>query len=111
MARKKNLDRTELLVLALLSREDLYGYQMIAELDRQSNHTFSMKEGTLYPVLHSLENAGAVSSYRAASTAGKERKYYHLTRAGLALLQEEQQDWQEYSAAVNAVLQNALNPA
>ena len=37
MARKKNLDRTELLVLALLSREDLYGYQMIAELDRQSN--------------------------------------------------------------------------
>ena len=110
MARKKNLDRTELLVLALLSQEDLYGYQMIAELDRQSNHTFSMKEGTLYPVLHSLENAGAVSSYRAASTAGKERKYY-LTRAGLALLQEEQQDWQEYSAAVNAVLQNALNPA
>lgn len=82
MAKKTNLDHTELLVLSLLAQEDMYGYQMIAELARQSDHTFEMKEGTLYPVLHTLEHGGAVSSYRAAATAGKERKYYHLTKKG-----------------------------
>lgn len=111
MAKRKNIDHTELLVLSLLSREDMYGYQMIAELARQSDHTFEMKEGTLYPVLHSLEHDGAVSSYRAAATAGKERKYYHLTKKGLELLQTESEEWRSYSEAVNAVLQNALGLA
>ena len=73
MAKKTNLDHTELLVLSLLAQEDMYGYQMIAELARQSDHTFEMKEGTLYPVLHTLEHGGAVSSYRAAATAGIKR--------------------------------------
>lgn len=111
MAKRKNIDHTELLVLSLLSQEDMYGYQMIAELARQSDHTFEMKEGTLYPVLHSLEHDGAVSSYRAAATAGKERKYYHLTKKGLELLQAESEEWRCYSGAVNAVLQNALGLA
>ena len=111
MAKKKSMEHTELLVLSLLSQENMYGYQMITELERQSDHTFQMKEGTLYPILHGLEHEGAVSSYRAAATAGKERKYYHLTKKGLELLQEEQAEWQEYSTAVNAVLQNALGLA
>lgn len=46
---------TTLLVLSLLSGEDKYGYQMIAELEAKSDNTFSMKEGTLYPILHTLE--------------------------------------------------------
>ena len=46
---------TTLLVLSLLSREEMYGYQMITELDRRSDHTFELKEGTLYPILHGLE--------------------------------------------------------
>ena len=44
-----------LLVLSLLEKEDMYGYQMITELSRRSNDTFQMKEGTLYPILHALE--------------------------------------------------------
>ena len=111
MAKRKTIDHTELLVLSLLSQADMYGYQMIAELERQSNHTFEMREGTLYPVLHGLEQSGAVSSYRAAPTAGKERKYYHLTKKGLELLQEEEQEWRTYSTAVNAVLENAMGLA
>ena len=49
-------------MLSLLSQQDMYGYQMIAELEKQSNRTFAMKEGTLYPVLHMLEHEGVVSS-------------------------------------------------
>ena len=56
--KKQNIEHTQLLVLSLLSGEDMYGYQMIVELARRSDHTFEMKEGTLYPVLHGLEKEG-----------------------------------------------------
>ena len=58
MAKKQTMDHAQLLVLSLLAGEDMYGYQMIVELARRSDHTFEMKEGTLYPVLHGLERAG-----------------------------------------------------
>ena len=51
MERKQTMEHTSLLVLSLLQGQDLYGYQMITELERRSDHTFQMKEGTLYPVL------------------------------------------------------------
>ena len=53
-----------LLVLSLLEKEDMYGYQMITELSRRSNDTFQMKEGTLYPILHALEKGKYLSSYQ-----------------------------------------------
>lgn len=102
--KKKSLEHTQLLVLSLLSREDLYGYQMIVELARRSDHTFEMKEGTLYPVLHGLEQQGMVEAYEKQAPTGRSRKYYHLTRKGQALLREETQAWERYSTAVNAVL-------
>ena len=58
--KRQNIDHTQLLVLSLLAGEDMYGYQMIVELARRSDHTFEMKEGTLYPVLHGLERQGMV---------------------------------------------------
>ena len=51
-----------LLVLTLLEKEDMYGYQMITELSRRSNDTFQMKEGTLYPILHALEKGKYLSA-------------------------------------------------
>ena len=59
MAKKQTMDHAQLLVLSLLAGEDMYGYQMIVELARRSDHTFEMKEGTLYPVLHGLERPDA----------------------------------------------------
>ena len=55
---------SSLRVLSVLGTGDMYGYQMIVELARRSDHTFEMKEGTLYPVLHSLERDGLVYSQR-----------------------------------------------
>ena len=62
MAKKQTMDHAQLLVLSLLAGEDMYGYQMIVELARRSDHTFEMKEGTLNPVLHGLERDGGVSA-------------------------------------------------
>lgn len=103
MERKKTLEHTSLLVLSLLADQDLYGYQMITELERRSDQTFHMKEGTLYPVLKKLENAGAVTSYEADAN-GRTRKYYHITRSGLKHLAEEKEAWARYAHGVNSVL-------
>ena len=101
--KKQNMDRTRLLVMGLLSGGDMYGYQMIVELERRSDGTFSMKEGTLYPVLHGLEQAGFVEAYQQEAPTGRLRKYYHLTRKGGSMLETEKESWERYSHAVNAV--------
>ena len=105
--KKKSIDHTKLLVLSLLSGEDMYGYQMIVELGRRSNRTFEMKEGTLYPVLHGLEKDGYVEAYQQEAPTGRVRKYYHLTRKGGAALKTEETAWETYSGAVNAVLRSS----
>ena len=71
-----------LLVLALLEREDMYGYQMIEELSRRSNDAFQFQEGTLYPILHGLEKGKYLSGYQQQAPSGRMRKYYRLTRKG-----------------------------
>ena len=93
-----------LLVLSLLASEDMYGYQMIAQLEERSDHTFSMKEGTLYPILHTLEKDGAVKSYEKEAPTGRMRKYYRITRKGLRLLDEKKEEWVEFTHTVNAIL-------
>jgi len=108
MKKKQSMEHTQLLVLSLLAGEDMYGYQMIMELARRSDHTFEMKEGTLYPVLHGLEKDGFVEAYQQEASTGRMRKYYHLTRKGAAQLHTEKEAWERYSGAVNAVLHSSL---
>lgn len=93
-----------LLVLSLLEKEDMYGYQMITELSRRSNDTFQMKEGTLYPILHALEKGKYLSSYQQEAPTGRVRKYYHVTRRGLELLSEKKAEWEQFSHGVDQVL-------
>ena len=102
--KKQAIEHTRLLALSLLAGEDMYGYQMIVELARRSNHTVDMKEGTLYPVLHGLEQEGFVEAYRKQAPTGRERKYYRLARKGQGALREEEAAWRRYSGAVNDVL-------
>ena len=101
--KKKSIDHTQLLLLKLLSAEDMYGYQIILELARRSSNVFEMKEGTLYPVLKKLENSGYVTSYQAEAN-GRTRKYYRLTQSGRKELDRETAAWQAYSHGINSVL-------
>lgn len=98
-----------MLVMALLRERDMYGYQMIEELRRRSDHTFDLKAGTLYPLLHALEEKGWISSYQEDADTARPRKYYHLTKSGRAQLAEKQAQWRGYSRAVNKVLEGGLN--
>jgi DNA-binding PadR family transcriptional regulator len=94
---------TTLLILELLKNEDLYGYQMIEHLEKRSNNIFTLKAGTLYPLLHSLEQQGAVSSYDIEEN-NRTRKYYSLTSAGRKLLSDKKEEWNAFFNAVNNVL-------
>lgn len=95
---------TPMLVLSLLKDGDKYGYEMVEELAKRSDNTFALKEGTLYPLLHSLEKEGLVSSYIQNAPSGRQRKYYRLTPAGKAQLEYKEQEWRVFSEKVNAVL-------
>jgi len=69
---------TSMLILSLLNEENMYGYEMIKRLQEKSENVFELKEGTLYPILHSLEENNLIWSYWDDSTA-KKRKYYTIT--------------------------------
>ena len=98
-----------MLVLALLEGSDMYGYQIIEELSRRSSDVFEMKEGTLYPILHALEKAKCLTSYRQEASSGRERKYYHLTRRGKQLLDEKRSEWEKFHQGVNDVLRGGAD--
>ena len=95
---------TTLLVLSLLRGGDKYGYEMIAELAQRSDNTFELKEGTLYPLLHTLEKGKYVSSYQREATTGRVRKYYHMTKKGQSLLTDKTEEWALFSSKVNGVI-------
>ena len=70
----------DMLILRLLEEKDMYGYEMIDTLRGRSNQVFELKAGTLYPLLHSLESKGYVSSYEEAAPGGKSRRYWRPRR-------------------------------
>ena len=92
------------LILKLLESGDQYGYQMIRELRERSEDVFHLKAGTLYPLLHSLEEKGLVTAYEREAAAGRPRRYYHLTKEGQAALREKEAAWHTYADAVGRVL-------
>ena len=103
--KKQSIEHTHLLILSLLAGEDMYGYQMIEELRRRSDDTFSLKAGTLYPLLHSLEQKGYIIAWEENSDSPRTRRYYHLTDAGKAQLAEKETEWRTYAGAMLRVLE------
>ena len=95
---------TPMLILSLLRDRDMYGYEMVAELAKRSDDTFLLKEGTLYPLLHTMEKNKWLTSYTSPTPSGRERKYYRITSAGRAQLVEKEAEWKIFSQKVNAVL-------
>lgn len=102
---------TSTLILKLLSEKDMYGYEMIETLANRSDHTFDLKAGTLYPILHTLEKNEWVESYEQKASGERVRKYYHLTKKGNKALCEKQAEWETYASAVNRVLNGGVRHA
>lgn len=89
-----------LVILGLLNREDMYGYQLVMETERISEGKLTTQEGSLYPVLYKLQDAGFVSARRVQVGKRMTRIYYHLEPAGEVHLQELIQEYKDTTQAV-----------
>lgn len=92
-----------MMILRLLDEKDMYGYEMIDTLRKRSQNVFELKAGTLYPLLHNLEEKKYLTSYE-EEALGKVRKYYSITKEGRKHLEEKKEEWEQYSRAVGNVL-------
>lgn len=95
---------TTTLILSLLNSKPMYGYEIIKELESKSNGIFSFKEGTIYPILHSLEEKELIVSYWGEGTGKRKRKYYKINNQGKELIQEKKEEWSVFKNAVDEVL-------
>ncbi|MBO1003001.1 PadR family transcriptional regulator [Pseudogracilibacillus auburnensis] len=99
---------TSLIVLQLLFEEDMYGYQIVKEMEKRSENTLKIKEGTLYPALHKLEEQGCISSYWVEQAKGPARKYYQITTDGQKILDAKTKEWNVFTKVINRLLEKPL---
>jgi len=101
--------KTGLLGMVLLdvmnrSPEPLYGYRIIKEIEKLSDGGFVLPEGTVYPILNSLESRGLLKSEWGKGSEGPRRKYYSMTRTGKKLLSEMLSDWRNVSRTIEKMV-------
>ncbi|MCY6960235.1 PadR family transcriptional regulator [Clostridium brassicae] len=95
---------TVILILKLLDKKTMYGYEMIKSIEEKSNGIFSFKEGTLYPILHTLESKNLVESFWEQGDGKRKRKYYKITDKGKLELKEKKEEWNTFRTAVDKIL-------
>lgn len=101
-----NMDRElkrgtlEMLILRLLHEKDLYGYEIVTTLHERTEGGITMKEGTLYPVLYRMDDAGFVEAYWETQERAVPRKYYRITESGRTQLHALEKQWRVFTRAV-----------
>ncbi|GIN95259.1 putative DNA-binding protein YwzG [Siminovitchia terrae] len=95
---------TSLLILQLLQDHPMYGYELAKVMEKRSDHTLQVREGTLYPALHKLEHQGYIESYWEKQEKGKARKYYRLTAEGVKMLEVKTKEWTLFSKMMDRML-------
>src|ERR1700761_9414794 len=96
-----------LLILALLSRKPMYGYEIAATVHRDTDGTFTWREGSLYPGLNKLEADGLIVGKGEEKETGRKRRYYHITRKGRVALTGKVKSWTDLCQAVNSILEKS----
>ena len=95
---------TGLLLLALLGRREMYGYELVAELRRQTDAVIDLPEGTVYPALRRLERQGLISGRWVDVADAPRRRYYALTKDGERALASGRRSWRRLASATEAIL-------
>jgi len=93
----------ELLVLRLLARQEMYGYEIVRAVRLVTGEAISLGEGVIYPVLHGLERGGAVRAKRKAVN-GRTRVYYSLTTKGRSRFERLTNEWDRISGGIHSAL-------
>lgn len=90
-------------VLQLLERREMYGYELVQALSRQTDGVLAMGQSTLYPLLYNLESKRLVRSRWKAAPSGRQRKYYALTKKGGARLRAYRRQWRGLLNALEGI--------
>ena len=93
----------ELLILRLLSKQEMYGYELVLAIRSQTGSIIAVGEGVVYPVLHGLERDGALKSRR-KNVNGRSRIYYALTSSGSRRLTQLSETWINLAGAIHKML-------
>lgn len=94
-----------LLILSLLSRKSMYGYEIAATVHRDTDGAFTWREGSLYPNLHKMEADGLIVGEWEEKETGRKRRYYKITKKGREALRDKVQSWKDLFRAVNQILE------
>lgn len=94
----------DLLILKTLSTGDLHGWDIAKRIAVVTRDRLTLKQGSLYPALHRLENRGWIEAEWGVSEAGRAAKFYRLTKVGKKQLAEEKESWLGFAAAMASVL-------
>jgi PadR family transcriptional regulator PadR len=97
----------DVLILKSLAREPRHGWAIAKHIQAVSNDVLQIKQGSLYPALHRLEQQGFIQAEWMTGDAGRDIKVYSLTRAGRRQLEAESTQWERLSAAIQLTLRNA----
>ncbi|MBN3853694.1 MULTISPECIES: PadR family transcriptional regulator [Paraburkholderia] len=100
----------DLTILAALDKQSMHGYALIAHLREVSDGLFDFPEGTIYPVLHALEQKGFVESDWEIGESGRKRRSYSITAAGKTELAGKAARWAQFSKAIDRFLRAAKVP-
>jgi len=98
----------DILFLALIEKEDLYGYEIAKRLKEKSNELYCMGEGTLYPALQRLEKQKLINAYWQDSESGGRRKYYSITEEGKKELSKKLNEWDLLNNLINSCREGYL---
>ncbi len=94
----------DLLVLKAVSLGPLHGYGILLRIQQLSQQMFEIEQGSLYPALYRLEQAGLIESEWGVSDNNRRAKFYRLTRSGSTRLRKQTEQWTLFSTAVGHVL-------
>jgi PadR family transcriptional regulator PadR len=97
----------DLLILRTLVRGPQHGYGLAVHIQQVSDEVLRVEEGSLYPALHRIEQAGWISSEWGRSENNHRAKYYRLTAVGRKQLAKEEENWERLTRAVAKVLRFA----
>jgi PadR family transcriptional regulator, regulatory protein PadR len=97
----------DLLILKTLARGPQHGYGIVVHVQQVSDEVLRVEEGSLYPALHRIEQAGWIKSEWGTSGNNRRAKYYSLTAAGRKQLEKEEENWGKLTRAVAKVLRYA----
>ena len=97
----------DMLILKIVGRSPLHGYAISQRIGQISRALLHVPQGSLYPALHRLENAGLLAATWTETESGRAAKVYRVTRTGRRRLEQEVADWRRLSEAIGLILQTS----